>query len=84
MICDALIDFSNRGDLILDPFSGSGQTLLAAHRTKRRGAAIEIDALFVDLGLKRVSAATGLPATLSDGRTFDEVAADRKREQSDV
>jgi len=84
MICDALIDFSNRGDLILDPFSGSGQTLLAAHRTKRRGAAIEIDALFVDLGLKRLSAATGLPATLSDGRTFDEVAADRKREQSDV
>jgi DNA modification methylase len=84
MICDALIDFSNRGDLILDPFSGSGQTLLATHRTQRRGAAIEIDPLFVDLGLKRLAAATGLPSLLSDGRTFDEVAADRKQEQADV
>ena len=83
MICDALIDFSNRGDLVLDPFSGSGQTLLAAHRTQRRGAAIEIDPLFVDLGLKRLSAATGLPTTLGDGRTFYEVAADREREQAD-
>ncbi len=82
MICDALIDFSNRGDLVLDPFSGSGQTLLAAHRTQRRGAAIEIDPLFVDLGLKRLAAATGLPTMLSDGRTFDEVASDRKGEQA--
>ena len=82
MICDALIDFSNRGDLILDPFSGSGQTLLAAHRTQRRGAAIEIDPLFVDLGLRRLSAATGLATTLGDGRTFEEVAADRKSEQA--
>jgi DNA modification methylase len=82
MLCDALLDFSNRADLILDPFSGSGQTLLAAHRTQRRGAAIEIDPLFVDLGLKRLAAATGLPTTLSDGRTFDEVAADREREQA--
>ena len=83
MICDALIDFSHRGDLVLDPFSGSGQTLLAAHRTQRRGAAIEIDPLFVDLGLRRLSAATGFPATLSDGRTFDTVAADRERERAD-
>jgi DNA modification methylase len=84
MICDAVIDFSTRGDLILDPFSGSGQTLLAAHRTRRHGAAIEIDPLFVDLGLKRLAAATGLPSMLTDGRSFDEVAADRAREQADV
>ena len=43
MVADAILDCSNRGDLILDPFSGSGTTLIAAHRTRRRGAAIEID-----------------------------------------
>lgn len=83
MLCDAILDFSNRGDLVLDPFSGSGQSLLAAHRTQRRGAAIEIDGLFVDLGLRRLAAATGQPSTLSDGRTFDEVAAERQSEAAD-
>jgi DNA modification methylase len=37
LVADAILDCSNRGDVILDPFSGSGTTLIAAHRTKRRG-----------------------------------------------
>jgi DNA modification methylase len=82
MVADAILDCSHRGDLILDPFSGSGTTLLAAHRTKRRGAAIEIDPLYVDTSLNRLSAATGLTATLGDGRTFEEVAADRLLEEA--
>lgn len=81
MVMDALLDCSNRGDLILDPFSGSGTTLVAAHRTKRRGAAIELDPLYVDTSLRRLAAASGLTPCLADGRTFDEVAAERALER---
>ena len=78
MVIDFIRDCSNRGDLILDPFSGSATTLLAAHKTGRRGAAIELDPLYVDMGLRRFKEATGLTATLAgDGRTFDEIAAAR-------
>ncbi len=77
MVVDAILDCSNRDDLILDPFCGSGTTLIAAHRAKRRGAAIEIDPIYVDTSLKRLAAVTGLVPVLADGRTFDEVAADR-------
>jgi DNA modification methylase len=80
MVVDAILDCSNRGDLILDPFSGSGTTLLAAHRARRRCAAIEIDPLYVDTGLRRLQAATGLIPTLPDGRDFDDVVADRAGE----
>ena len=81
MVADAILDCSNRGDLILDPFSGSATTLIAAHRTGRRGAAIELDSLYVDTGLRRLSAVSGLVPTLSDGRTFNQVAADRALER---
>jgi DNA modification methylase len=80
MVADALLDCSSRGDLVLDPFCGSGTTLLAAHRTKRRGAAIEIDPIFVDTALRRLRAATGLTPTLN-GRTLDEVAEARLAEE---
>ncbi len=81
LVMDAIIDCSNRGDLILDPFSGSGTTLLAAHKTGRRGAAIELDPLYVDTSVKRLCKATGLAAELPDGRSFEAVAADRLREE---
>ena len=77
MVADAILDCSHRGDLILDPFSGSGTTALAAHRTKRRAAVIEIDPLYVDLSLRRLSAATGLDPVHVDGRSFEQVAANR-------
>ncbi|MEO7827534.1 MAG: DNA methyltransferase [Allosphingosinicella sp.] len=78
MVVDALLDCSNRGDLVLDPFCGAGTTLLAAHRTKRRGAAIELDPLYVDTALRRLSAATGLTPALADGRSWDVVEAARR------
>ena len=83
LIADFLIDCSNRGDLVLDPFAGSSTTLLAAHKTKRRGAAIEIDPLYVDTGLRRLATATGLTPMHADGRSFDQVAADRASEDLD-
>jgi DNA modification methylase len=77
MVMDAMLDCSNRGDLVLDPFCGSGTTLIAAHRTKRRGAAIELDPLYVDTSLRRLSSTSRLTPRLADGRTWEEVAGAR-------
>ena len=77
MVADAILDCSNRGDVILDPFSGSGTTLIASHKTGRRGAAIEIDPLYCDTTLRRLTAASGLAAVHADGRTFEAVAESR-------
>lgn len=82
MVSDFILDCSNRGDLVVDPFLGSGTTLLAAHKTKRRGAGMELDPLYVDTALRRLMAATKLvPVLAGDGRTFDEIAAERLAEQ---
>lgn len=83
MVVDAILDCSNRGDWVLDPTAGAGTTLLAAHRTKRRGAAIEIDPLYVDTSLRRLQATSGLTPQLADGRTFEEVALARWNEAAD-
>lgn len=79
MVADAVLDCSMRGDLILDPFSGSGTTILAAHRTKRRAAAIEIDPVYVDVAIERLRS-VGLEVVHEDGRSFEEVRADRLAE----
>lgn len=73
MVADAIRDCSNRGDLILDPFSGSGTTLIAAHRAGRRGAALELDPLYCDTTVRRLMQASGLDATRADGCRFDEL-----------
>ncbi len=64
------------GDVVFEPFSGSGSQLIAAERTGRRCRAIEISPPYVDVAIKRWQKATGNEATL-DGRTFAEVAAER-------
>lgn len=81
LIADAIRDCSKRGDVILDPFAGSGTIFLAAERTGRRAAAIELDPHYVDTAVRRWQQATGKAATLSDtGDSFDEVAAKRSSE----
>jgi len=46
MIADAIKDVSRRGDIVLDLFGGSGSTLIAAHKTGRRGYLCEIDPIY--------------------------------------
>jgi DNA modification methylase len=53
LIADAIKDASKRSNIILDPFCGSGSTLIAAEKTGRRGHAIEIDPLYVDVAARR-------------------------------
>jgi DNA modification methylase len=71
LITDAIRDCSRRGDLILDPFCGSGTILLAAERAGRVARAIEIDPLFCDLTIRRWQARTGQSAIHADtGASF--------------
>ena len=78
MVVDAILDCSNRGDIVLDAFAGSGTTLIAAHKTGRRGYGVEIDPAYCDLIVRRLSADAKVEAILAgDGRTFSAVAADK-------
>lgn len=78
MIQDAILDVSNRGDIVLDAFAGSGTTLVAAHLARRRGYALELDPAYVDLAVRRMEARTKAPARhLETGLTFAEMAAER-------
>jgi len=85
LVADAIRDCSKRGGLVLDPFSGSGTTILACQRTGRRAAAIELDPLYVDTAVRRWQALTGLAARLgADGPTFEEVRAELLGDDADV
>ena len=76
MVADAILDSSRRGDIVLDPFLGSGTTLMAAERTGRACYGLEIDPLYVDLIVRRWQAYTGGVA-LHAARTipFDAMAS---------
>ena len=76
LVADALLDSTARGDIVLDPFSGSGTTLIAAERTGRRCYALEIDPHYVDTAIRRWQAYTGEAAYHTvTGRSFDETAS---------
>jgi DNA modification methylase len=59
MIADAILDCSVRGDVVLDPFLGSGSTLIAAERTGRVCHGIELDPRYVDVAIRRWERHTG-------------------------
>ena len=76
---------SRVGELVVDPFLGSGTTLLAAEQTQRRCNGMELQPAYVDVIVKRWQDHTGQEATLdSDGRTFAEVAQERRGEAVDA
>lgn len=66
LVADAMLDCSRRGGIVLDAFSGSGTTIIAAERTGRRGYAIEIDPAYVDVAIKRYQQLTGEAAILGE------------------
>lgn len=68
---------------MIDPFLGSGSTLIAAQNTGRRCRGVEIDPRYVDVTIRRFQAETGLEAVLETTReTFAELAARRFDERS--
>ena len=78
LVMDAILDCTRPKDFIIDPFLGSGTTLLAAERTGRRAYGIEIDPIYVDTAILRWQRMTGREARhLSTGKTFSEIRAER-------
>jgi DNA modification methylase len=75
LVADAIQDVSKRRDLVLDPFVGSGTTIVAAEKIGRRAACMELDPLYVDAAIRRWQRFTGKDAVLADTKiTFDERA----------
>ena len=85
MLEDGLLDLTDRGDTVIDPFLGSGSTLIAAEKTGRICRGVELDPLYVDVIVRRFEAATGLSATLVEtGETFQALAVRREREAAEL
>jgi DNA modification methylase len=62
LVADSILDCTGRGEIVVDPFLGSGTTVIAAERTGRRCYGMEIDPLYVDLIIRRWQAYTGQTA----------------------
>ncbi len=74
----AIGNSSQRGQIVLDPFAGSGSTLLAAEKLGRHARLIELEPRYVDVIVRRWQKFTGGTALLDgDGRTFAELAQSR-------
>jgi DNA modification methylase len=85
MLEDTLLDLTNRGDIVIDPFLGSGSTLIAAEKTGRVCRGVELDPLYVGVIVRRYEAATGNPAVLiKTDEAFDVLAARRTREAAPI
>jgi DNA modification methylase len=85
MVADAILDASRPKDIVLDAFAGSGTTLVAAHRTKRRGYGIELDPAYCDVILKRLHRVTGIePMHVATGHTFAEIERQRAADGEEV
>lgn len=83
LVADAIRDVSLPGEIVLDAFMGSGTTILAAERTKRRAYGIEIAPGYVDVAIRRWETLTGEQAVLANtGQTFEEVAEERAEADS--
>jgi DNA modification methylase len=72
----AIRNSSKSRDIVLDPFAGSGSTLIACAKAGRHARLIELDPKYCDVIVQRWQAWSGEQAMLeADGRTFEETAA---------
>jgi DNA modification methylase len=75
-----ILNHLRRGELVYDPFLGSGTTLAAAELTERVCYGLELDPKYVDVIVQRWQGLSGKKATLEgDGRPFDEVAQEKQK-----
>lgn len=74
LVADALLDCSGRGSIVLDPFLGSGSTLIAAEKVGRICYGMDLDPGYVDTTVRRWQAWTGEKAVhAATGRLFDDI-----------
>jgi DNA modification methylase len=75
-----ILNHTKRGELVYDPFLGSGTTLAAAEVTERVCVGMELDPKYVDVIVQRHQTLSGEKATLDgDGRSFEALAAERMK-----
>ncbi|MEA2984666.1 MAG: hypothetical protein QOD94_920, partial [Alphaproteobacteria bacterium] len=80
LLADAIKDVSRRNGTVLDPFGGSGSTLIAAEKAGRRAFLAELDPVYVDRTVRRWEAYANDKATLAaTGQTFAQVALERQQ-----
>jgi len=73
-----ILNHTKRGELVYEPFLGSGTTLAAAELAERVCYGIELDPKYVDVIVQRWQALAGKKAKLEgDGRTYEEIAGER-------
>lgn len=77
LLVDAIRDVSDHGEIILDPFLGSGSTLIAAEEARRRCYGLELEPKYVDVILQRWQQKTAAQPILVE--TGEALAAVRKR-----
>ncbi len=78
LVADAILDASKRRAVVLDPFLGSGTTLLAAERTGRQAFGLELEPRYVDVAIRRWQQHAGRAAVHAEsGLTFDRLAEHR-------
>lgn len=74
LVADALLDVTKRGEIVLDPFVGSGTTIVAAEKTGRIAYGIELDPNYVDVAIRRWQKLTGEVAVQQEsGLTFNDL-----------
>ena len=85
MIVDAIKDVSNRNGIVLDLFGGSGSTLIATHKTGRRGFLCELDPFYCDRIVRRWQVFAKDDAIHeSSGRSFEDVRLDRQHKSREL
>jgi DNA modification methylase len=78
LVADAIKDCTQRNQIVIDTFGGSGTTLLAAERVGRKARTMDLDPHYVDVAIRRWQAFTGRDAIHADsGLTFGEIAEQR-------
>lgn len=74
LVADAIKDCSRRSEIVLDPFGGSGTTLIAAERTGRQARLVEFDPIYCDTIVRRFQQVTGRHAIhVASGSTFEQL-----------
>lgn len=81
LLADLILDTSAPGELVLDPFGGSGSTLVAAEKTDRAACLVELDPVYSDVIIRRFVEVTGTEAVHAEtGKTFAEISRERSAE----
>ena len=81
MVADAILDCTSRNDIVLDPFLGSGTTVIAAERTGRICYGLELDPSYVDIIIRRWQTFTGNMAVHEkSSRFFSDLEGEARHE----